>query len=280
MEKSPELVKLKEKVNEMEEDVLVEEINEYGSDRNTRQVRSSLLRLAHYYHLLQIMGDESVDKGKFEATWGIAREKIARSQDNSGKKKEIAVANLLEEHTKAWNMAQFFYEKATKTLCQMMITIMDYILQEKAEISVLYKGKDKGGYFSLLDEITSLNEEYKEAYYFLCSYDYCTKRIAEFTDIKEYKKLYPEHKRLLTNAMPDRVLSALDSLRDTAQEARQEIIQEIYKAYTKEPVWDEKKAESCYRKAVKEYGDEVTAMTIFSSLVVKHDYYYEMIVKE
>lgn len=277
---SSDIEKLREKVKGMEEDVLVREIDEYGADRNTKPVRTMLLRMAHYYHVLQIMGDTTVDKGKYEATWGIAREKIAKTADSSGKKKEIAIANLLEEHTKAWNMAQYFYEKATKTLCQMMITIMDYILQEKADTSVLYKDKDRGSYFSLLDEIISLNEEYEEAYYFLCSYDYCTERIAAFAKIKEYKKLYPEHKRLMANGMPDRVLAALEALKEVAGERQQEIIQDMYKAYIKEPVWDEKEASECYKKAVKDYGDETIAMTVFSSFVVKLDYYYEMEVKD
>ena len=268
------------KIGDQEEDTLQFEIEEYASGRNTKQMRQQLLRLAHYYHLLQNLGDPNANSEKMEQYWTLAKVKIQKAKDYDGRWREIVEANLIDEHTRAWNLAEYYYEKATKILCQMTITLMDYLLQEQAGISILYKGKDKSSYFNLLDEITSLNNDYIECCCFLSSYDYCTGKIADFTGIEEYRQLVKEHERIVLNGMPGRVSEAMQKLREIAGESKAEYFIDICRAYTPQPPYHEDILEEQYRKAVDYYGGEVKAMAMFSNLVIKVDEYYEACIKE
>ena len=268
------------KIGDREEDTLRFEIEEHASGRNTRQMRQQLLRIAHYYHLLQNLGDPNANSEKMERYWTLAKVKIQKAKDYEGRWREIAEANLIDEHTRAWNLAEYYYEKATKILCQMTITLMDYLLQEQAGFSILYKGKDKSSYFDLLDEITSLNSDYIECCCFLSSYDYCTEKIADFTGIEEYRQLVKEHERSVANGMPDRVTEAMLKLRETAGESKAEYFIDICRAYTPQPPYYADVLEEQYRKAVDYYGGEVKAMAMFSNLVIKVDEFYEACVKE
>ncbi len=268
------------KIGDQEADTLQFEIEEHATGRNTKHARQQLIRIAHYYHLLQNLGDPNADSEKMEQYWTLAKLKIQKAKDYDGRWREIAEANLIDEHTRAWNLAEYYYEKATKILCQMTITLMDYLLQEQAGISILYKDKDKSSYFNLLDEITALNRDYVECCCFLSSYDYCTQKIAEFTGIEEYRKLVKEHERIMTNGMPDRVTEAIQRLKEIAGESKAEYFVDICRAYTPQPPYDEDVLEEQYKKAVDYYGGEVKAMTMFSNLVIKADEFYEACIKE
>jgi len=276
------VVKLKEKVNKAEEDSLIIEMEDYSSGANTKAVRDQMLRMAHYYHLLQNMGDEDPEnKSKLETYWAIAREKIQKSKESEARWKEIAQSCLIDQHTKAWNMAEYYYEKGSKVLCQMMVTLMDYIIQEKADgTSILYKGADRTSYFDLLDEIKELQEQYEECYYFLCAYDFCTEKIASFTNIKEYKQLNKEHERIIINGLPKKVTECINTLKEIAGESKKDYFIDIVKAFKPEPLYLEELLEECYQKAVEQYQDEVKAMTIFATLVIKTDEFYEAYMKE
>ncbi len=268
------------KIREQEENTLQNEIEEYASGQNTKQTRRKLLCLSHYYYLLSNLGDQNAKSEKMEQYRALAKIKIQKAKDYEGRRREIAEANLIDEHTRAWNLAEYYYEKATKILCQMTITLMDYLLQEQAGFSLLYKGKDKSSYFNLLDEITSLNSDYIECCCFLSSYDYCTQKIADFTGIEEYRQLVKEHERIMTNGMPDRVSDAILKLKEIAGESKAEYFIDICRAYTPQPPYYEDILEEQYRKAVGYYGDEVRAMRMFSNLVIKVDEYYEACIKE
>lgn len=272
------------KIEDQEEDTLQLDIEERAFGRNTKQMRQQLLRIAHYYHLLQNLGDmnANIEKNikKMEQCWTLAKLKIQKAKDYEGRWREIAEANLIDEHTRAWNLAEYYYEKATKILCQMTITLMDYLLQEQAGFSILYNGKDKSSYFNLLDEITSLNGDYIECCCFLSAYDYCTQKIADFTGIEEYRQLVKEHERIVKNGMPDRVTEAMQKLREIAGESKEEYFIDICRAYTPKPPYYEDILEEKYRKAVDYYGGEVNAMAMFSKLVIKTDEYYEACIKE
>lgn len=268
------------KIGGQEEDTLQFEIEEHASGRNTKQMRQQLLRIAHYYHLLQNLGDPNANSEKMEQYWTLAKVKIQKAKDYDGRWREIAEANLIDEHTRAWNLAEYYYEKATKILCQMTITLMDYLLQEQSGFSILYKGKDKSSYFNLLDEITSLNNDYIECCCFLSSYDYCTGKIADFTGIEEYRQLVKEHERIVLNGMPGRVTEAMGKLREIAGESKAEYFIDICRAYTPQPPYHEDILEAQYKKAVAYYGDETMAMARFSNLVIKADEYYEACIKE
>lgn len=268
------------KIGDQEEGTLQFEIEEHAAGRNTKQMRRQLLRIAHYYHLLQNLGDSKADSEKMEQYWTLAKVKIQKAKDYDGRWREIAEANLIYEHTRAWNLAEYYYEKGTKILCQMTITLMDYLLQEQAGFSIIYKGRDKSSYFDLLDEITSLNNDYVECCCFLSSYDYCTQKIADFTGIEEYRQLMKEHERIVTNGMPDRVTEAMMKLKEIAGESKEEYFIDICRAYTPQPPYHEDILEEQYKKAVACYGDEIKAMAMFSNLVIKVDEYYEACIKE
>ena len=276
------VVKLRDKVNKEEEKSLFVEIADYESGENTKAVRGQMLRMAHYYHLLQNMGDEDPEnRSKLETYWAIAREKISKAKESETRWHEIAESSLIDQHTRAWNMAEYYYEKGSKILCQMMVTLMDYIIQEKADgTSILYKGTDRSDYFNLLDEITELQQQYEECYYFLCAYDYCTEKIASFTNIKEYKQLNKEHERIIVNGLPKKVTECINTLKEIAGDSKKDYFIDICKAFKPEPLYLEELLEECYQKSVKEYQDEVKAMTIFATLVIKTDEYYEAYMKE
>ena len=268
------------KIGDQEEGTLRFEIEEHAAGRNTKQMRRQLLRIAHYYHLLQNLGDQKADPEKMEQYWTLAKVKIQKAKEYDGLWREIAEANLIDEHTRAWNLAEYYYEKATKILCQMTITLMDYLLQEQAGFSILYKGKDKSSYFTLLDEITSLNEGYQECCCFLSAYDFCTTKIADFTGIEEYRQLVKEHERIVTNGMPQRVAETMEKLREVAGKEKAEYFIDICRAYNPQPPYFEDILEDQYKRAVSFYGDEIKAMAVFCNLVIKTDEYYEGCIKE
>ena len=268
------------KIGEQEEDAMQIEIEEHASGRNTRSTRQRLIRLAHYYHLLQNLGDSEANTERMELYWSLAKVKLQKAREYDGLWREIAEANLIDEHTRAWNLAEYYYEKATKILCQMTITLMDYLLQERAGFSILYKGKDKSSYFTLLDEIISLNDGYQECCRFMSVYDYCTMRIADFTGIEEYRQLIKEHERIVANGMPQRVTEAMEKLQEIAGEEKAEYFIDIHRAYEPQPPYHEDVLKEQYEKAVAFYGGEIKAMAVFSNLVIKTDEYYERCIKE
>jgi len=274
--------KLKEKIKQQEELNFSIETNDYSYCANTKAMREQLLKLAHYYHLLQNMGDENLEiSSKIEICLNIAREKIQKSKESESHLKELAMSCLVEQHTKALNMAEYYYEKGSKILCQMMVTVMDYIIQEKANgISILYKDENNASYFDLLDEIKELQQQYENFYYFLCVYDFCTEKIASFTNIKEYKQLNKEHERIIVNGLPKRVTECIKTLKEIAGDNKKDYFIDIDKAFKPEPLYVEELLEECYKKAVLQCQDEIKAMTIFATLVIKTDAFYEALMKK
>jgi hypothetical protein len=271
---------LQDKIDANENHILQTEIDENNTKRNTQRTRKNLLCMAHYYHLLQNLGEQKSDSYKVELYCGIVRLKIQKARKYDGIEKEVAELNLIDEHTRAWNLAEYYYEKASKILCQMIITLMDYILQEKVGFSILYKGKDKSSYFNLLDEITALNESYRVCGCFLSVYDFCTEKIADFTGIEEYRELIKEHERIVKNGLPQRVTETMEKLQDVAGKEKAEYFTDLFKAYTPRPPYIDEMLEIQYENAISEFGSEVKAMTCFSSLVIKTDEYYEGWMKE
>ena len=275
--------RLQAKVDREGKEALLLEIEEYGDGKNTRRVRQQMLRIAHYYHLLRNMGTGTGQEDlRMEHYWGIANKKIQQAKEYDGKAKEIAESRLIDEHTRAWNLAEYYYEKGSKVLCQMMITLMDYILQEETGSSILYRGKDKSSYFDLLDEIIGLTDEYVSCYGFLCAYDFCTGKIADFTGIGEYRQLLKEHERIITNGLPGKVSETMERLREAAGAEKAEYFFDICRAFTPEPPYLEDQLEQSYQEIIKKgfNGDEVLAMTVFSTLVIKVDELYEKYIKE
>lgn len=274
--------KLRSKADKLSRAALFMEADEYDKGANTKETRNQYMRLVHYYHILDQMGeDRSPDARNSESlAYSLLKEKITKISDKDCQRKEVIRVNLISEHNAAFNMAEYFYEKASKSLCQMMITIMDYILQEKGNMSVLYtkETEQHRSYFSLLDEIEALNEDYLDSYFYLCAFDYCTEQITSYMDIKEYKQLIKEHERIIINGIPSRVTHTLEILKDIIREDNQkaEIFMDIEKAFTPEPPYDRAVLDMCYRKVLEEKFDNNidVAMSGFSNLVIALDYTY------
>ena len=245
-----------------------ESIEYYAHKGNTKEVREKLIKTSHYYHILQLMGDPKLDEDKMNITLDLAKEKITKVKDRDMQRTEVVKINLIGNHTSAWNIAHYHYEKAVKTLCMMMVTFMDYIIQEQGGESVIYDGLDMSKYFNLLDEITALNEDYQEDYFSVCAFDFCTKKLGEYLNIPEYKYIANEHDRISINGNPARVTKIMNRLKNICGESRREVFIDIEKAYTPEPVYLEEVFEACYEKALDQYdNNEEVAMYDFNGLV-------------
>lgn len=275
--KASYVVKLREKINQLEQNPLFDKSVIQSTNINTVKFREQILRMAHYYYLLQCMGDENTEnKKKMEFYLKIARQKLGGSRDSAAKSKQIAESYLIEQHTKAWNMAEYYYEKGSKILCQMMVTLMDYIIHTRLnETSVLYSNINREKYLNLPDEIKVLNKDYEECYLFLCIYDYCTDKIADFTKISEYKQLTKEHERIIENGLPRKVTDCINILQGIAEINKKENISEICNIFNPKPVFSEELFEKCYNQAVREYQNDINAMAMFAGLVIKTDEFYE-----
>lgn len=245
-----------------------EYIEYYAQNGNTKAVREKLIKTSHYYHILQLMGDSDLDEDKMNITLDLAKEKITKVKDRDMRRTEVVKINLIGNHTSAWNIAHYHYEKAVKTLCMMMVTFMDYIIQEQGGESVIYDGLDKTKYFNLLDEITALNEDYQDDYFSVCAFDFCTKKLGKYMDIPEYNDIAKEHNRIGINGNPARVTKIMNRLKSICGESRREVFIDIEKAYTPEPLYLEEVFEACYEKALEQYdNNEEVAMSDFNGLV-------------
>ncbi len=272
---------LRDKIEKNIEPMLTNAWADKELETSTKKSREQIIKLVHYYHILQIMGADKPDVAEqLEVLWGLYREKVRKAKDSKNVGKEIALSNLVDEHTRAWNMAEYYYEKASKILCQMMITAMDYLLQERAKCSMLYNEKQQGNYFLLVDEIAGLSRDYESCYYFLCVFDYCTEKMAEFTGISEYKQMIKEHERIKTNGLPGKVKQTLRELEIIAGLTKKDYFIDINRSFHDEPKYDKELLDKLYDEVVKEYNNEVVAMTVFANFVIKLDEYYELKVGE
>lgn len=235
-----------------------------------------MLDLTHYYYILQKHGVKNQNTSqRLREIRGYALERVKKTRDHQEQRKGSAELYVTEQHNLAWNMAEYYYEKASKTLCQMMITVMDYILQAKTGTSVLYESIDRISYFDLLDEIETLNKTYISCFNFLSVYDYCTEQIATFTGINEYKTLDKEHERIIENGMPARVSSAIEALIRTSEGRDHDGFTNLEKAFSSNPGYYEQRLAKCFKMAVKDHKDEIIAMRNFSGFVIRMDEYYE-----
>ncbi|MBE5845720.1 MAG: hypothetical protein E7302_16445 [Butyrivibrio sp.] len=258
-----------------------EYIEYYAKNENTKAVREKLIKTSHYYHILQLMGDQDLDEDKMNITLDLAKEKITKVKDRDMQRTEVVKINLIGNHTSAWNIAHYHYEKAVKTLCMMMVTFMDYIIQEQGGESVIYEGLDKTKYFNLLDEITALNEDYQDDYFSVCTFDFCTKKLGKYMNVPEYDDIAKEHDRIGINGNPERVTKIMNKLKSICGEQRREVFIDIEKAYTPEPLYSEEIYEACYEKALEQYdNNEELAMSDFNGLVSWVNMIYQTHVKQ
>lgn len=275
-----ELDKFHRKVRKFEESALLGEMEEYSKGNNTKEIREKYLKLIHYYHILQLMGEN--EEGQYknaDLAYGLVREKILKLNDQDEQNREIRILGLIGYHSAVFDKAEIYYERASKVLCQMMITFMDYILQEKGEDSILYDGKERSSYFSLLDEISSLDDEYESCFYYLSSYDFCTEKMSESLHIPEYGLLVKEHERIIDNGLPKRVVSTMNRLREISGKNRAEVFLDIEKAFTPKPVYDSDVMEQSFKMAEGKLGEESLEME-FEQLVELTYMIYSSNIKE
>lgn len=251
------------------EKTMGKEYIEFARKSSRKAVRDKIIAMNHYYHILLLMGEPNLDKVQMYVYNELASEKIAKLKDQELRHKELIKLNLLSTHTSAWNIAHFHYEKAIKILCMMMVTLMDYIIQEQGGLSILYQTLDTTKYFNLLDEITSLNADYQDEYFSICAFDFCTKKMGDYLRVPAYNSIAVEHERVIHNGNPQRVNAIMQRLKEVCDEKRAEVLADIEKAYTPEPLYSEDIFEVCYQDALKQYETEDNAMDDFNGLVAK-----------
>jgi hypothetical protein len=274
---------LKTKIEDLEKKTLDSQdmSEEFGITDNTKLTRNRYMRLLHYYHILSQMGEGNANNDKENMTFSLLKDKILKITNKNVQERELVQINLVNAHTNAFTLAEHFYEKSSKSLCQMMITLMDYILQEKNNISLLYTAdiEEYRNFPSLLEEIKSLNRVYLDSYFFLCAYDYCSEKLSDYMDIKEYKNLTKEHTRIIENGIPQRVSRTISFLKDVVKndKAKSEIMQDIELAYTPEPPYKEDILKNCYQEVLmNKYNNNIDlAMSEFRNFVISVDNTYE-----
>ena len=108
-----------------EKNMSEERIEYYAKGENTKAVRDKLIKIIHYNYILQLMGDEGFDEEEMDVIYDIAEEKISKVNDNNIQRTDAIKISLIDKHSSTWNIEHFHYEKAIKTLCMMMVTLMD-----------------------------------------------------------------------------------------------------------------------------------------------------------
>ena len=250
-----------------------------GGKQNVNDVCDGLIAMNHYFHILLLLDVPDLDKAVMYAYWGMADETIAKIKNKERKRRAILKMELISKHTNAWNMAHFYYERAVKTLCMMLVTLMDYIIQEQGGISLLYQETDMADgaekYQNLLDEITALNGDYRADYFAVCSFDFCTKKLGGYLDVPFYEDIACEHERIIDNGNPQRVTGMMNRLREMTGEEAAVMMKAIEKAYTPEPPYDEALFEACYQEAFARYETQEAAMEAFNGLVTNVSSLYQ-----
>lgn len=250
---------------------LAKDIKKRGIQKNTKKIREDLLKLMHYEHLLGFM---SVEYNRLlidgETVSDQIRIKLSKARDYEGKAREITETGLPYEHNNAFIFAQYQYERANKIMCQMMITLMDYILQEKAGISVLYTDQNESGWRDLVNEIKSLDNDFLRCWCYLCAYDYCVEKIADYTGVVEYKFLTKEHERILGNNMSEKVTETIAVLTDAAggEKIFGNVAGALSVAFTSKPKYSQKMLKKAYQDVITTYQVKETAFENLAKLII------------
>lgn len=196
-----QLKKLEEQVQKT--DLL--EPGDYGKQKNTAARRRKLLQYLHRVHIIRMAGSGKVDEVREAMAIEELKERIAAVPDPKERNRENVCAACLDGHSFAWNAARQFYEKCSKILCQTIVTILEQAIERDMGVSYIYTDEEMGRVFDVDDELKNLAHTFINAYSYLCTYDFCTKKFAEFWEFDEYSLLTPEHVRLAINLIPARV---------------------------------------------------------------------------
>lgn len=179
--------------------------SEYGKQKNTAARRRKLLQYLHRVHIIRMAGSGKVDEVREAMAIEELKVRIAAVPDPLVRNHENVCAACLDGHSFAWNAARQFYEKCSKILCQTIINILEEVIEQEKGISYIYTDEEMGRVFDTQEELKSLALSFAKTYCYLCTYDFCTKKFAEFWGFDEYSLLTPEHTRLAINFLPDRL---------------------------------------------------------------------------
>lgn len=179
--------------------------SEYGKQKNTAARRRKLLQYLHRVHIIRMAGSGKVDEVREAMAIEELKVRIAAVPDPLVRNHENVCAACLDGHSFAWNAARQFYEKCSKILCQTIINILEEVIEQEKGISYIYTDEEMGRVFDTQEELKSLAMSFAKTYCYLCTYDFCTKKFAEFWGFEEYSLLTPEHTRLAINFLPDRL---------------------------------------------------------------------------
>ena len=267
---SEKVEKMKAMLEKMDKMTLAS-VGQSDNIRNTEGRRKRLLRFVHYLHILRLDGGIPVDDRDEIMAVEELKAKISRCPDRETVRKETIRLSVINDHTHTWYIARHYYEKCSKLLCQMMVTIMDFMLEAETGRSVLYSPEEKKSNVSMEKELTLLTKSFKESYYYMCAYDYCTERLAEYEDVEEYELLMPEHRRIVANGLPARLMRIADAY--CGLKGEQDIIKD---EAVKDPeiLYDEKLLAKIYENELKKYIDIDFAMNNYQNMVAAVDYAY------
>lgn len=253
-----------EKICQKLSKINIAEAGESDKIRNTEARRSKLLEYLHLSHILRLDGLFPADEKSERNAAEELKRKISRCADSQLRNMDTLKLSLIGEHTHTWYIARHYYEKCSKILCQMMVSIMDYTIKQKTGNSVLYTAEDEEKTEGIEMELSYLSTQFKEAYYYLCAYDYCTDKLADYVGVKEYKELMPEHCRITANGLPgklDTVADAYEALKDCG-----ELISDKSVLFP-EQLYDESMLTAAYEETLGDYDNTEQAMDDYLSMV-------------
>ena len=181
------------------------EPGEYGKQKNTAARRRKLLQYLHRVHIIRMAGTAKVDEVREAMAIEELKERISAVPDPAVRNRENVCAACIDGHSFAWNAARQYYEKCSKILCQTIINILENTIEQDLKVSYIYTDEEMGRVFDIEDELKNLAQGFAKTYCYLCTYDFCTKKFAEFWQFDEYSLITPEHIRLAINLIPARV---------------------------------------------------------------------------
>lgn len=172
-----------------------------SKSKNTPQKREKLIRIIHDCHILRMMGDiPSVTEKDRDAR--VEMEMLLSRSDAAAARHDTLRLRVIDEHSDSWHIARYYYERASKSYCQMLATLLDATLGYVAGgLSLLYAADNRKAFF-LTDELRDLAKTLVSSCCYLCVYDYCTLMLGKELGMPEYAAPVPEHERIALNGLP------------------------------------------------------------------------------
>ena len=170
-------------------------------------------------------------------------------------------------HSSVWHISQYYYEKASKILCQMLASVIDCLLWEKGNMTVLYEEGPIPYKTGIIEEMERLSRDYQRCVYYLITYDFLTLDILPaYTRQKDYKRLSSERDRLKTNGLPEKVSRAIEML-SAGNDENSELASELAEMFIPDPPAERFILEDLYQRLIEEsFKDENDAISHFVEL--------------